>query len=351
MEKCLNIACPKIDSISTETLAISNKIDAIPKPTYANVVATDASNAAQVILTRKVMREEDDRPNREKSLIIKNVKPDADMGEFISSLCSKIDGVGDQDTIKASIKAFPLVKKKPVITFRFVTPSKEVAIKLLRAIPKLRDTDPQFELLTARPDYTSTELQVFREQISKTDGRCYRKSGEFQRFLCSSAYYGKHLFCHFSWRRRPFRVKTKLYKGSWIDFIFEMASMTANGIPAPGVEPNKASAEDHKKKSTTSKKENIVKQAQQLNSNRLLRNRKLDHRSSKNNCFSFQTSLQESSHWELMHMNKNIVRLNKTQGASCSKKIGSECDGSCCGGGFCCGDGSCCSGGFRGLYK
>ena len=42
--------------------------------------------------------------------------------------------------------------------------------------------------------------------------------------------------------------------------------MTANGIPAPGVEPNKASAEDHKKKSTTPAKENIVKQAQQLNS-------------------------------------------------------------------------------------
>jgi hypothetical protein len=65
-----------------------------------------------------------------------------------------------------------------------------------------------------------------------------------------------------------------LYKGSWIDFIFEMASMTANGIPAPGVEPNKASAEDHKKKPTTPAKENIVKQALQLKSNRLLRNRK-----------------------------------------------------------------------------
>ena len=45
--------------------------------------------------------------------------------------------------------------------------------------------------------------------------------------------------------------------------------MTANGIPAPGVEPNKASAEDHKK-STTPAKENIVKQAQQLKSEKLI---------------------------------------------------------------------------------
>ena len=36
----------------------------------------------------------------------------------------------------------------------------------------------------------------------------------------------------------------------------------------------KASAEDHKKKPTTPAKENIVKQALQLKSNRLLRNRK-----------------------------------------------------------------------------
>lgn len=71
-----------------------------------------------------------------------------------------------------------------------------------------------------------------------------------------------------------FALKTKLYKGNWIDFIFEMAPMIAYGIPTSGVELNKTPVKERKKtpveerKKTpvedhkeTPVKENIAKQA------------------------------------------------------------------------------------------
>uniref|UniRef100_A0A914EQ44 Spindle assembly abnormal protein 6 N-terminal domain-containing protein n=1 Tax=Acrobeloides nanus TaxID=290746 RepID=A0A914EQ44_9BILA len=63
-----------------------------------------------------------------------------------------------------------------------------------------------------------------------------------------------------------FALKTKLYKGNWIDFIFEMAPMIAYGIPNSGVELNKTPVEERKKTPVedhkkTPVKENIAKQA------------------------------------------------------------------------------------------
>uniref|UniRef100_A0A914CT16 Uncharacterized protein n=1 Tax=Acrobeloides nanus TaxID=290746 RepID=A0A914CT16_9BILA len=147
---------------------MSSKIDAlaasIPK-TFADAVKNNITSnkvietrEEQVLLTQEAIREEEGRPIRDKRCVVKNIPADADPNDILSAICIQAQLSTNDVTMTA------LGKSKPTIAYLISTTSKENATKIIKSISHLRHNSPdRYKTMSARPDYSATELSVFRK--------------------------------------------------------------------------------------------------------------------------------------------------------------------------------------------
>lgn len=148
----------------TVTEKMTTVVDSLPK-SYAAAAATGISKgkitlaqAEQVQLQRLALAEEKECEAREKSVIIKNIPADLNPSDAVADIGTELNIPIEQ------LKYFPLGRRTPKTTLRLVTPSKEIALKVIKGMPKIRASRiDRYPNLTARPDYSPSELVQFRQ--------------------------------------------------------------------------------------------------------------------------------------------------------------------------------------------
>lgn len=107
---------------------------------------------------RRVFREEQTRPDREQCVFFKNIPLTWTTDQLVQHIATHHNiPVGE-------LISTPLGKATPPTAMRLKTSSKEVANQVLGGMRRLKATYPvKFGQLSARPDYSPTELQQFRE--------------------------------------------------------------------------------------------------------------------------------------------------------------------------------------------
>lgn len=156
----------KIDSVDTKlkflaTNGISQPSAKTNPNSYADAVKSNisATRSEQILVTRQAIFEEQQRPNREKSLIVSNVPIDVDGAIFVDSLC-QINGIPSTSiTYKQLTKN---IAKSTTLLIQMDT--KEHALQVKRNLIKLRVKDDiKFGKIRARPFYSTSEMARYRE--------------------------------------------------------------------------------------------------------------------------------------------------------------------------------------------
>lgn len=167
----------KLDTISTgisiqiDDLAkvvsnarITEKLDSIDKylkNTYAQAASANISPKPApegMVQLRHALRDEATRPEREQNVILKGIPDGLKSADIVADIATNLQVPAEELTF------VPLGKKTPVTTIRIKTNSKTTASKILSKLPRMCAGDPdRFKNLTARPDYSPSELIIFRD--------------------------------------------------------------------------------------------------------------------------------------------------------------------------------------------
>lgn len=144
---------PKIDKLATQISTIEN---GFTKITYADKAKSN-SNIAAASVVRQVFIDEQNKTNREKSVILKGLPNSSNVEEIVKS-------IADDAKLSEGYSFFLLKKtpESPPTAVRIKTASKEEAIRVMKSTAKLRSNNKdRYPRLSARPDYTKLEMDTF----------------------------------------------------------------------------------------------------------------------------------------------------------------------------------------------
>jgi hypothetical protein len=140
----------------------STATEPIPEPTKgtvnepANLKTNVITRAEQVLISREAIREEVQRPLRERSVILKNIPTN-----YIDYLLEKISTNCSID--RASLTYSKLSNRGGSCLLRLQTSSNEHANQVFNSIPTIRVTNiDKLGAISARRDYSKSELTVYR---------------------------------------------------------------------------------------------------------------------------------------------------------------------------------------------
>lgn len=155
----------KLDGICSRISVLPDLISKKVK-TYAEAAKIPSEFIAtpekQVVLTQVAIREEKDRPIREKRCVLKHIPVGANPDDILSIICAKAE------IAKDAVTMVPLGKSKTPVAFLITTPSGAAATKFRSSVSSLRrETPERFPAMSARPDYSPTEEAVFRQEWAK----------------------------------------------------------------------------------------------------------------------------------------------------------------------------------------
>ena len=161
----------KIDSFENKFKFFTNNLiresitskedDKLAKPkTYAEKVAENIplSRPELILATREAIKEEQKRPDREKSLVSTSIPTEYD----VKLLPENISEVTDIPT--SCIKIQPFIKNRSMVLVKFT--SKEHVAQVFHKIKDLRSLK-NLDQIRIRPDYSPSELALYRNLWSR----------------------------------------------------------------------------------------------------------------------------------------------------------------------------------------
>uniref|UniRef100_A0A914CT14 DUF4332 domain-containing protein n=1 Tax=Acrobeloides nanus TaxID=290746 RepID=A0A914CT14_9BILA len=156
----------KIEELNAYDEDFSSDEQNVSKPeqsqrSYVHAVLKGISQGAQqVVVQRQLKKEKVTKEQKEKNVILKNMPKNVSSDDIKEEICVKAS-IQKEDILKV----FGLGKQDIKSTLRIITKDKETADKIIKVVSKMRKENPErYQNLSARPDYTPLELEIFRKQ-------------------------------------------------------------------------------------------------------------------------------------------------------------------------------------------